>query len=93
MNVSSYVANCRPSLSSSVQNFFTATSIVLCVYSASYQMAIKQSEREADHGRKGKHPIHACIVCRITTGVFYIYYSYYYYYCTRRRRPADAVNL
>lgn len=38
-------------------------------------MAIKQSESEADCG------LHACIVCRITTGVFNIcYYCYYYYF-------------
>jgi len=35
-------------------------------------MAIKQSERETIHGRIGKHPLHACIVCRITTGMFYV---------------------
>ena len=72
MNVSIYVINSRLSLRSSVENFFTATSVVLYVHSPLYLMPIKQSEREAIHGRIGKHPIHACIVCRITTGVFYV---------------------
>jgi len=55
--------------------FFTATSVVLYVHSPFYLMAIKQSEREAIHDSTGKHPIHACLVCRITTVAFYVIIS------------------
>jgi hypothetical protein len=87
-----YVTNSRLSLRSGVENFFTATSVVLYVHSPFYLVAIKLSEREAIHGRIGKHPIHACIVCRITTGVLYCY-SHYYCNHPHRRRPTDGVNL
>jgi hypothetical protein len=66
------VTNSRLSLRSSVKNFFAATPVVLYVHSTFHLMAIKQSDCEAIHGRIGKHPIHACIACRITTGVFYV---------------------
>jgi len=75
MNASIYVTNSRLSLRSGVENFFTATSVVPYVHSPFYLMATKQSEREAVHGRTGKHPTHACIVCRITTNAFYVIIS------------------
>jgi hypothetical protein len=75
MNVNIYVTNSRLSLRSSVENFFTATSVVPYVHSPFYLMAIKQSEHEAIRGRTGKHPIHACVVCRITTDAFYVIMS------------------